>query len=316
MPRKSRATKQKGGFMENFFSQTNAQSENSTQQVAVVERDLDLQSSKKGTSGSSYIVISLKAGETVISSPSSLIYMKGDIEKGEIVIGKNVLSAFSRSFAGEDMFMTSYKGGQWGGDVAFSSDILGDVIKIQLKKDDEYTISRTSFLCGTENISISATVQPLDIRGIGSYEGFVLPKIKAKSGGSVWLATFGSFERIDLAQNEEIIIDNGVFLAAQSHMNYTLVRLGKTFTSSFLGGEGFGMKFVGPGTIYIQSKNLNNFSQMMSRYIGSVDKPRTFDGATGGTIVGAVANAIFSDGKLEGGKKVKKTRVSKSRSRN
>lgn len=326
MPRKLKATKQKGGFMGNLFGKANTQSENNNQQLAMVEKDLDLESSKKGAPGSNYIVIFLKSGEKVLSSPSSLIYMKGDVEKGEIEIGKDVLSAFSRSFAGEDMFMTSYKGGQAGGHVAFSSDIPGDVIKVQLKKDEEYTISRTSFLCSTENISISATVQPLGILGIGSGEGFILPKIKANSGGSIWLATFGSFERIDLLPNEEIILDNGVFLAAPSHMNYTLVRLGKTFISSFLGGEGFGMKFVGPGTIYTQSKNLNNFGQMMSKYVGSVDKPQTFKGAVKGAVVGAVANAIFGDDAgdgigegigdalaFEGGKRTKKTRVSRSK---
>lgn len=326
MPRKSKAANQKGGFM-GLFRQANAASENNNQAVAVGERDLDLESSKKGAPGSNYIVISLKSGEKVLSSPSSLIYMKGDVQKGEIEIGKDVLAAFSRSFAGEDMFMTSYTGGQSGGHVAFSSDIPGDVIKIQLQKEEEYTISRTSFLCGTDNITISATVQPLGILGIGSGEGFILPKVKAKSGASIWLATFGSFERIDLLPNEEIILDNGVFLAAPSHMTYTLVRLGKTFISSFLGGEGFGMKFVGPGTIYTQSKNLNNFGQMMSKYVGSVEAPQTFKGVVKGAVVGAVANAIFGDDvgvgdgmgdgigdfAFEGGKKAKKTRVSKSK---
>lgn len=49
------------------------------------------------------------------------------------------------------------------------------------------------------------------------------------------IISIGSFERIDMLPNEEIILDNGVFLAAPSHMNYTLVRLGKSLISSFLG---------------------------------------------------------------------------------
>ena len=43
-------------------------------------------------------------------------------------------------------------------------------------------------------------------------------------------------------------------------MNYTIESLGKNILGTLLGGEVFGMKFVGPGTIYIQSKNLNNFA--------------------------------------------------------
>lgn len=285
------------GFMNNMFGK-NDLSEN--KQAPVITRDIDLESNKMGSAGSNYVVISLKFGDKILSSPSSLIYMKGDVEKGEISIGKSVIAAFSRAFAGEDMVMTSYKGGNKGGKVAFSSDIPGDIIKIKLQNNETYTISRTSFLCGSENIHISATVQPLGILGIGSGEGFILPTIKANGGAVIWLAAFGSFERIELKTNEEIIIDNGIFLAAPSFMKYTLVKLGKSYISSFLGGEGFGMRFVGPGIIYTQSKNLNNFGQMMSRYISSVDKPQSFDNAAAivGAVgaVGAVANAFMGDG--------------------
>ena len=43
--------------------------------------------------------------------------------------------------------------------------------------------------------------------------------------------------------------------------------MGKTLTSAFFDGEGFGMKFVGPGTLYIQSKNISNFAVTLSSYM-------------------------------------------------
>ena len=46
-------------------------------------------------------------------------------------------------------------------------------------------------------------------------------------------------------------------------MEYIIESFGKDLTSTFLGGEVFGMKFKGPGTIYIQSKNFNNFKNMV-----------------------------------------------------
>ena len=83
------------------------------------------------------------------------------------------------------------------------------------------------------------------------------------------MAAYGSFKKIVLGQGEEIIIDNGYFLAAEKNFEYDVVKLGKTLTSSFFGGEGFGMKFVGPGTVYMQSKNLTNFALTLSSYMPS-----------------------------------------------
>lgn len=50
-------------------------------------------------------------------------------------------------------------------------------------------------------------------------------------------------------------------------MDYTIVNMEKTLTSAFFGREGFGMKFIGPGTLYIQSKNISNFAVTLSSYM-------------------------------------------------
>lgn len=50
-------------------------------------------------------------------------------------------------------------------------------------------------------------------------------------------------------------------------MDHTIVNMEKTLTSAFFGGEGFGMKFVGPGILYIQSKNISNFAITLSSYM-------------------------------------------------
>lgn len=221
----------------------------------------------KGAPGSNYITFFLKANQTILSSPGSMIFLQGNIEKGQIKTG-GIMKAFARAFGGEDFFITSYKGVDNGGKIAFSTDIPGDIVKIDIKKGEEYTISRSSFLCGTENIEISSRIVLRGLFGLGTDEGFIMPTIKAVDrDASFWLSNYGTFEKIILAENESIIIDNGIFLAAPSSLKYTLVKLGKSFISSILGGEGLGMKFIGPGHIYIQSKNLNDLFDLISKYV-------------------------------------------------
>ena len=204
-----------------------------------------------------------------MTSPGALLYMKGDIEKGEIKFD-SVGSGFWRILGGQSLFYTSYKGNKGGGTIAVGTDLPGDIIDIPINANEEWYISRGSYLCSTLNIVIEGTVKTQGIFGlIGASEGAVLPTIKTTDGnsGKFWLGAYGSFEKIVLNSGQEIVVDNGYFLAAEKKMNYTIVNMGKTLTSAFFGGEGFGMKFLGPGTLYIQSKNISNFAVTLSSYM-------------------------------------------------
>lgn len=260
---------------------------------------LSLRSRIVGSHGSNYVSVDIKEGESVLTSPGSLIYLRGDVEKGEIKLG-GIGKAFARALAGEDLVLTSYTGGAKGGVIALGSALPGDVITFDIAPRQEVIISRGSLLCCTSNLEITATTRAQGILGIGQEEGFVLPVIKANdTGGQVWLSSYGSFERIDLADNETIIIDNGTFLACPKELNYEIVKLGKTLFSSAFGGEGFGMQFKGPTSMFIQSKNLNDFLAIVGNKT-DMTAAKVGVGAT-------VASGLFN-WHSEGGRKTRKTR--------
>ena len=234
----------------------------------------------EGVPGSNYLVVNLADGEKIMTSPGSLVYMKGDILKGEVELG-GFAKAFARGLGGESFFITTYKGGAKGGEIAFGSDIPGDIIRVDLKAGEEYIISRGSFLCCTDNLEISATTRIRGILSVGQEEGFVLPVIRAKeTAGSVWLCAYGTFKEINLV-NEEIILDNGTFLACPSSLSYTLTSLGRGPLAFVFGGESLGMKFVGSGRLIVQSKNLNAFIGMMAN-----------SGSSSGSISGAIKEKV------------------------
>lgn len=212
-----------------------------------------------GSAGSNYLVLDIQPGQVIHTSPGSLIYLRGDIEKGELEVG-GIGKAFARALGGQNLLLTKYKGGPNGGKVALGSALPGDIISIDLAPKQDIIVSRGSFLCCTSNLEVTATTRMQGILGVGQDEGFVLPVIRAnETGGRVWLCSYGSFERIDLDTNEVAVLDNGTFLACPANLNYQIVRLGKTLLSSLAGGEGLGMQFVGPASLYLQSKNINDF---------------------------------------------------------
>ena len=222
-----------------------------------------LDSKIEGYGDSNYLIVNLKNTQSILTSPGVLIYMMGDIQKGEVKfdgIGK----ALWRGLGGEDLLITKYSSGINGGSIGLSTSLSGTIIKIKLNAEEEYYTSRNTFLCGTDNITISSKFIAKNIFGIGTSEGFILPLIKSNNtNGEVWLSAYGAIKEIDLKPGETIIVDNGSFLAAPNDLDYTLESLGKGITGTLLGGEGFGMRFVGSGTkskkLYIQTKNYNHF---------------------------------------------------------
>lgn len=209
--------------------------------------------------------IDLSAGQVVNTSPGSLVYMRGDIQKGNVNIG-SIGKAFARAFAGEDFFLTKYTAGTKGGTVALSLSFPGNIVQIVLQPKESYRISKGCFLACTDNITISATPQWKGLIPVGQDEGVIMPKVTCDgtSPGVVWLGGYGYFEKHELKdESDTLTVDNGVFLACPFNMPYKIVQLGTSVWSSFAGQEGFGMEFRGPGVVYTQSKNFNEFLMLV-----------------------------------------------------
>lgn len=67
---------------------------------------------------------------------------------------------------------------------------------------------------------------------------------------------------IQLVEGEAYFIDNGHLVAWNCKYEIERVASGG-LVSSFSSGEGLGCKFKGPGTVYLQTRNLNAFATQM-----------------------------------------------------
>ena len=83
--------------------------------------------------------------------------------------------------------------------------------------------------------------------------------IRAKGLGDLFLNSFGAIESRDLAEGEELIVDNFHLVGFSDNCKYDVRKFGG-LKSTLLGGEGLVTHIRGPGTIYIQTKNPKEFA--------------------------------------------------------
>lgn len=123
-------------------------------------------------------------------------------------------------------------------------------------------VQKDGFLAATDGIQVDTAMQNI-AQGFLSREGFFVVNIHGQ--GTVFLSSYGAIHAINLAAGEEAIIDNGHLVAWPDYMNYKIEKASNGWISSIMSGECLVCRFKGPGTVLIQTRNPNSFSQWIKK---------------------------------------------------
>jgi uncharacterized protein (AIM24 family) len=212
-----------------------------------------------GHNGSHYVKFTLHSKQNIVTALGSVIYISDGIE-GKLTWGvRGIGQGIMNIFAGETVYYQKYSAVKDNAVISVGSSFIDSIFIMKIYKGQQYRLSKNSFLACTDNIKITGVIQWKGLFGIGNDEGFVLPVAycETEEPGYIWLSAYGVHEVIQIPENQYYIIDNGMFLACNNKLNYTIERFDKSWTTTLLGGEGFGMKYTGPCNIIVQSKNIN-----------------------------------------------------------
>ena len=222
---------------------------------------------KIGAPGNACLDIFLKHDQCIAADKHAMLFMDGDMKMStELKKG-----AIGRFFSGESMFMSKYTGtnASKAQRISLGTGMPGDIVAIQLSKDDSWKVSRGCYLAGSHDLLVTGKANLVGIVGVGQDEGAILSYVKAKNGpGTIWLAAYGHIEKHVLKEGETMLVDNEHFLACNGHVSYQLSKVGN-MKSLVFGGEGFAMKFTGPCALYTQSKGVREFVKHIMPYIQS-----------------------------------------------
>ncbi|ABR31186.1 hypothetical protein SU69_06775 [Thermosipho melanesiensis] len=194
----------------------------------------------------SILFVDLEPGEIIIGEPGAMVTMSGDLEIETSTGG--VFKALKRAFlGGEHIFLNKYKAKNKSR-ISFAPKLPGDIDIIDL--NGTVYLQSTSFLASEEGINLDTKFT--GFKSFFSGEGFFL--LKLSGYGKLAISSFGAIFSLELKEDEKITIDTGHVVAFDESVNYSVRTFGG-FKSTIFGGEGLVVDFIGPGKIYIQTRN-------------------------------------------------------------
>jgi uncharacterized protein (TIGR00266 family) len=216
--------------------------------------------------GSAMAKVMLNSGEQITAEGGSMVAMSTNVSLKTTTYKRdqgNIFGALKRVLSGESFFLNHYTAPSEGGEVWLAPTLPGDML-VQELNGEKLIVQSGSYVASSENIDVNFNWQ--GFKSLLSGESMFWLGISGK--GTVVLNAFGLIYPVEV--NGEYIVDTSHIVAFQETLNFTISKAGKSWISSFLGGEGFVCKFQGKGTVWCQSHNPKSFGLS----IGPSLKPR------------------------------------------
>jgi uncharacterized protein (TIGR00266 family) len=204
-------------------------------------------------------VIELKEQEYVVQGGAFLAATDGIATDAKFTGWKGFVS-------GEGIFMIKAKGT---GTMFVSS--FGGIFKKDIP-------AGKTFIVDNGHIVAFPSSMKYDIHSVGgdmvsmvtTGEGIFM--IKAKGTGTMFVSSFGGIFKKDIPAGKTFIVDNGHIVAFPSSMKYDIHSVGGDMVSMVTTGEGLACSFTGPGTVYLQTRNLRTFAETLNPFLPQRDK--------------------------------------------
>lgn len=206
--------------------------------------------------GSAAARLSLGPREAVTAEAGSMIAMHGHINMTTTTHKKSsggILKAAKRLLAGESFFLNHYETHGTGGDVWVAATLMGDMMTYDLQGGETLIVQSGSFTACEHDVDID-----LGWQGFKSLlSGESVFWLRMSGQGKVVLSSYGAIYPVQV--DGSYIVDSGHIVAFNETLDFDITKAGKSWVSSFLGGEGLVCKFKGRGTVWVQSHNPSSF---------------------------------------------------------
>ena len=192
-------------------------------------------------------------GESMFTQSGGMAWMTDGIEMSTNTKG-GLMKGLGRMFAGESLFMATYRASRAGAQIAFASTVAGRILPVDVGARGGLICQKGAFLCGQDSVQLNVTFTKKLSSGLFGGEGFILQDISGS--GMVFLEIDGDMVEKNLAPGEILKVDTGNVVAFERSVEYGI----ETTT------------LKGPGKVYLQTQNIAEFAGRIARFIPTSGK--------------------------------------------
>lgn len=209
------------------------------------------------------VELELTRGEEVFSQRGGLAWMTEGMDMSTNAKG-GLLKGIGRVFAGESLFMVTYRCQADNAKITFASTVPGSIMPVDVSSR-EYIIQKGAFLAAQTSVDLKTVFTKKLGAGLFGGEGIIMQSIKGH--GHCFLEIDGDAVEMELAPGEVLKVDTGNVVAFECTVKYDVETV-KGLGNIFFGGEGlFLTRLTGPGKIILQTQNFSDFAGRIAGYI-------------------------------------------------
>lgn len=205
--------------------------------------------------------VDMQHGEQFRAESGAMVSMSPSIELEATTSGKGFMGTIKAAVGGESIFATLYSATQGAGELVLAPGAPGDIVQLELR-DETWFAQGGAYLAGDPSLTLGTQGS---IKALISGEGLFLSKITGS--GPLFLTSFGAIYSRDLAIGERYIVDTGHIVAFPSSVTYTVRKAARGLFSTLASGEGLVCEFMGPGRLYMQTRNVSALARMIQPFI-------------------------------------------------
>ena len=203
--------------------------------------------------------LELDEGSCVLAQPGSMLAMTPgfdvDVRAGlNMAGGGSGVGAFTggvRSlFGGESFFTVVYSAKRPGQHLVLAPDHMGEILAVDVAGDDGMMVARGAFLACTPGLGF--VLHNAGLQGMLATRGLFF--LRTEGSGRLFINGHGGIVEEVLGAGERFVVDNRHVVAFSVGMVFESVVLAASLKDSLLSGEGFVVRFTGPGRVLYQTR--------------------------------------------------------------
>lgn len=203
----------------------------------------------------------LGAEQSIKAESGAMVSMASNIELQSKMEG-GLWGALKRGAGGRSAFVSTFTARGGHGELTLAPGSPGDVVALQLA-GEQYNIAASSYLASDAGLEVDT--------GWGGARSFFasdsLFVLQVRGSGVQFVTSFGALHRKELQPGERHVVDTGHLVAWHASMPYEIHKATKSLFRSFTSGEAFVAELTGPGTVLMQTRNLQAFAAALQPFL-------------------------------------------------